>query len=247
MEGAMDQELRQARVDLAAALRLAERFGLSEGICNHFSAALPGRDDRFLLNPFGVHWAQIRARDILLVDQDGKLLDGEGEVELSAFCIHAPVHLRHPRARCIMHTHMPYATTLTAVEDGRLEAVSQNALRFTNDLAYDQDYNGLANDLAEGARMAEVLGDKRILFLANHGVIVIGESIARAFSDLYFLERACQVQVRAMATGQPLRVVSDNLAAATFGGKDGEVERYAQAHFDALKRLLDREDPDYAT
>ncbi len=243
----MDQNLRQARIDLAAALRLAARFGLSEGICNHFSAALPGREDRFLLNPFGVHWAQIRARDLLLVDQDGNLLEGEGEIELSAFCIHGPVHLRHPRARCILHTHMPYATTLTAVEDGRLEAVSQNALRFTNDVAYDQDYNGLANDLAEGARIAETLGDARILFLANHGVIVIGESIARAFNDLYFLERACQVQVLAMATGRPLRVVGDNLAAATFGGKGGEAERYAQAHFDALKRLLDREDPDYAT
>lgn len=242
----MDQELRQARIDLAAALRLAARFGLSEGICNHFSATLPGRDDCFLLNPYGVHWAEIRARDLLLVDQDGALLDGEGEVEVSALCIHGPVHLQNPRARCVLHTHMPYATTLTAIEGGRLEAVSQNALRFTNDVAYDRDYNGLANDFAEGGRIAEALGDKRILFLANHGVIVIGESIARAFNDLYFLERACQVQVLAMSTGRPLKLVGGNLAAATFGGKGGETERYAQAHFDALKRLLDREDSDYA-
>ena len=182
----MNEAIQQARVDLAAALRLAERFGLHEGICNHFSYALPGRDDRFLLNPYGTHWSQVTASGLQLVDGAGQVLDGDGEAEVSAFSIHAPIHQRHRRARAVLHTHMPYATSLTSLEDGRLEPVTQNALRFHGDVAYDDDYNGVAEDTAEGERMAGVLGDNRVLFLAHHGVIVVGETIAQAFDDLYY-------------------------------------------------------------
>ncbi len=241
----MGEEIRQARVDLAAALRLAVRFGLQEGICNHFSYAVPGQDDRFLLSPYGTHWSQLGARDLLLVDGAGRVLEGGGEAETAAFCIHAPIHQRHPRARAVLHCHMPYATALTSIEDGRLEPVTQNALRFHGDVAYDDDYNGVAEDPAEGARMAEALGDKRVLFLANHGVIVVGETMAQAFDDLYYLERACEVQVLAMSTGRPLKRVGDNLAgsfSAAWHAKDG---RYGKAHFAALKRVLDAEEPGY--
>lgn len=238
----MSDEVRQARIDLAAALRLAVRFGLHEGICNHFSYALPGRADRFLLNPYGMHWSQVRASDLQLVDQEGQVLEGGGAAETSAFCIHAPIHLRGQRAACVLHTHMPYATALTAIEDGRLEPVHQNSLRFYGDVAYDDDYHGIAGETAEGERMAAALGDKRVLFLAHHGVVVVGESIAKAFDDLYYLERACQVQVLAMSTGRPLKWVGDNLAATTFSGDHS----YAETHFAALKQLLDAEDPGYA-
>ena len=243
MENGVD---RQARVDLAAALRLAVRFGLNEGIANHFSFALPGREERYLLNPHGVHWSQVRARDILVVDRHGEVLDGEGEAERTAVCIHGQVHLRHPRARCVLHTHMPYATALTAIEDGRLEPVNQNSLMFYGDVAYDEDYGGLADSEEEGARIADALGDKRVLFLANHGVIVVGTTIAGAFNDLYYLERACLVQVLAMSTGRPLKRVGDNLAAKTFDPDRREHEVYGEAHFAALKRVLDAEDPAYA-
>lgn len=195
-----------------------------------------------------MHFSEVRASDLLLVDQEGKVLEGEGELEVSAFTIHSQIHLCHPRAACVLHTHMPYATALTAVEEGRLEPVHQNALRFYGDVAYDDDYNGLSLDVAEGARMAEAMGDKRVLFLANHGVVVAAESIAGAFDDLYFLERACQVQVLAMATGRPLKPVSANLAAhtsASFGRNDGAI--HGVAHFAALKRQLEREDPGYAS
>jgi ribulose-5-phosphate 4-epimerase/fuculose-1-phosphate aldolase len=175
----MNEAIQQARVDLAAALRLAERFGLHEGICNHFSYALPGRDDRFLLNPYGTHWSQVTASGLQLVDGAGQVLEGDGAAEVSAFSIHAPIHQRHPRARAVFHTHMPYATSLTSLEDGRLEPVTQNALRFHGDVAYDDDYNGVAEDTAEGERMAGVLGGNRVLFLAHHGVIVVGETIPR--------------------------------------------------------------------
>ncbi len=242
----MDDEVRQARIDLAAALRLAERFGLHEGICNHFSYAVPGRDDRFLFNPYGTHWSQVTASGLLLVDKDGTVLEGDGQAETSAFCIHAPIHLRHGRANAVLHTHMPYATTLTSLEDGRLEPVTQNALRFHGDVAYDDDYNGVAEDPAEGERMAGVLGDKRVLFLAHHGVVVVGETMAQAFDDLYYLERACEVQVLAMSTGRPVKRIGENMAGSAFEawcGKDGS---YAKAHFEALKAVLDAEAPGYA-
>lgn len=243
----MSDSIQQARVDLAAALRLAARFGLSEGIDNHFTFAVPGTDDRFLLHPYGLHWSEVTASDLLVVDQDGAVMEGEGEVETSAFAIHAPIHRHRPGARCVLHTHMPYSTALTSVEAGRLEPVNQNSLRFHGDVAYDDNYNGLAGEVEEGERLAEVLGDKRVLFMANHGVLVVGETVAGAFDDLYFLERACQVQVLAMSTGQPLKRVSENMAGHTKAGFTRALDtNYGQAHFQALKRILDREDASYA-
>jgi len=242
----MNEAIQQARVDLAAALRLAERFGLHEGICNHFSYALPGQDDRFLLNPYGTHWSQVTASGLQLGDGAGRVLEGEGEAEVSAFSIHAPIHQRSPRARAVLHTHMPYATSLTSLEDGRLEPVTQNALRFHGDVAYDDDYNGVAEDTAEGARMAGVLGGNRVLFLAHHGVIVIGDTIAQAFDDLYYLERACEVQVIAMSTGRPLKRIGDNMAGSVFECWSGNDGSYAKTHFAAMKKVLDAEDPGYA-
>ncbi len=242
----MSEGVQQARVDLAAALRLAVRYGFHEGICNHFSYAVPGQDDRFLLNPYGTHWSQLKARDLLVVDGAGEVLEGDGEAETSAFCIHAPIHQRHPRARAVLHTHMPYATALTSIEDGRLEPVTQNALRFHDDVAYDDDYNGVAEDIAEGERMADAMGDNRVLFLAHHGVIVVGETMAQAFDDLYYLERACEVQVLAMSTGRPLKRIGDNMAGSVFSSWSGKDGSYATAHFAALKKVLDAEDPGYA-
>jgi len=237
----------QARVDLAAALRLADRFGLNEAIDNHFTVMVPGRDDRFLLHPYGLHWSEVRASDLIEVDADGKTVRGAGEAEGTAFCIHSRIHLSHARARCVLHTHMPYATSLTMVQDGRLEPASQTALIFYNDVAYDEGYAGLGDTLEEGQRIADALDGKRVLFLAGHGIVVTGPSVAAAFADLYYLERACRQQVLAMSTGRPLRLITDNVAASTFGGeKQFSLHDHAEIHFAALKRLLDRDDPGYA-
>lgn len=242
----IDREgLAEARRDLAAALRLADRFGLSEGICNHFSFALPGHDDLFLLNPFGRHWAEMRASDILLLDPEGRVVDGTGEPELTALCIHAPVHQRCPEARAILHTHMPYATALTMLEDQRLLPLHQTALRFWNEVAYDETFAGLAHDHGEGERLAALLGSRQVLFMANHGVLVTAPTIALAFDRLYYLERACQQQVNAMQTGRPLRMVGENVAGLT-ADQYRSGEDYSEAHFAALKRILDRDGADYA-
>src|SRR2546421_10048955 len=167
---------RAARVDLAAAFRLAVRLDLHEGVCNHFSVMLPplaNEGSRFLLNAYGLHWSEVTASNLLALDAEGRILAGEGEYEKTAFCIHSRIHVANPQAACVLHTHMPYATALTLLEVGRLEMVEQNALRFYDDIAYDDIYNGLVLDNAEGDRLAQALGSKRVMFLANHGVIVV--------------------------------------------------------------------------
>lgn len=232
----------RARVDLAAALRWAAKLGLGEGICNHFSLALPGTGDRYLINPFGVHWAEMRASQLLVLDRDGTIIEGEGEVETTAFHIHSRLHRARGDAVAVLHTHMPNATALTMVEGGRLAMAHQNALRFCDAIAYDDAYNGLALSQDEGDRLAAALGSSRILFLANHGVISIGADLAQAFDDLYYLERAAELQVLAQSTGRPLRLIADDVARRTAADFTRDRPAYAHAHFEAIKRLLDKED-----
>ena len=242
-------EVGRARVDLAAALRWAERLGLHEGIDNHFSCAVDAESRRFLVNPIGIHWRELRARDLVLADADRTILEGDGAVEDTAFFIHSRLHLRHPRARAVLHTHMPYATALTLLEGGRVEMVSQNALQFAGRIAYLDDYEGLALDSSEGDRMAAAMGDKTVLFLGHHGVMVTGPTIHHAFNDLYFLERACMVQVLAQSTGRPLRPIPDRVVQAFMAAMAANADAVDQPrkHLEALKRILDREAPDYAT
>lgn len=235
----------QARIDLAAAFRWAARMNFHEGVCNHFSLAVPGETDRFLINPHGLHFSEIRASDLCTLDAEGNAHGGYSPPEPTAFYIHSAIHRTNPKAACVLHTHMPYATALCLVQEGRLEMVSQNALRYLDQIAYDDKYNGLVLDFEEGFRIAEVLGDKRVLFLANHGVVVVGPTVADAFDDLYYLERACQHQVLAMSTGRPLKSIDPQVAAMTCEQIEGE-RLNAQLHFQALKRILQRETPDYA-
>ena len=236
---------RAARVDLAAAFRLAVRLDLHEGVCNHFSVMLPD-GQRFLLNQYGLHWSEVTASNLLALDAEGRVLSGEGEYERTAFCIHSRIHVAHPHAACVLHTHMPHATALTLLEGGRLEMVEQNALRFHDDIAYDDTYNGLVVDHAEGDRLARVLGRKRVLFLANHGVIVVGPTVAEAFDALYYLERACRLQVLARSMGAKLRAVRAEVVRETYRLILADTPKYAGAHFGALKRILDREEPGYS-
>lgn len=236
---------RAARVDLAAAFRLAVRLDLHEGVCNHFSFMLPDGQG-FLLNRYGLHWSEVTASNLLALNAKGEVLEGEGEYEKTAFYIHSRIHLAHPRAACVLHTHMPYATALTLLEGGRLEMAEQNALRFHDDIAYDDVYNGLVVDDAEGDRLAGALGAKRVMFLASHGVIVVGESVADAFDSLYYLERACRLQVLARSMGGKLRAVRPEVVRSAYRMMREDAAKYANAHFGALKRILDREEPGYS-
>lgn len=246
--GDVDRDaLRRARVDLAACFRMAARLGLEEGICNHFSALVPGRDDLFLVNPYGLAFAEVTASSLLVCDFDGQVLDGEGRPEATAFFIHARLHKRVPRARAAFHTHMPNATALSMIEGQPLAWAGQTALKFYGRTAVDEAYNGLALDEAEGDRIAATLGDSDVVFLRNHGVMVTGPTIAEAWDDLYYLERAAEVQVKAMSTGRPLRSVDPDVARRVAAQmREGDPDS-ARLHLESIKRRLLRDDPAFAT
>lgn len=246
----MTEAERLARIDLAAAHRMAVMHGLNEGICNHFTLNVPGRPGLFLAIPYGLHWAEVKASDFLVCDYDGKVVDGDGEIELTAWCIHAPLHRLKADAACLLHTHMPFATTLTMLQDQRLEPIGQMSAMLQPSICYDDDYTGLAHEPAEGERLASKMAPgKTILFMAQHGVMVAGRTIAEAYDRLYYLERACQTQVYAYMTGQPRKRVRQDVIQllkeqVTFGLEQGGVvpngPNPAQRHFDALKRVLVR-------
>lgn len=229
--------VRRLREDLALALRAAAHHGLSEGVCNHFSVSLPGEQEQFLINPRGLHWSEVGPQDIVLIDVQGNVLAGRHRVEPTALFIHGAVH-RITGHAVVLHCHMPYATALTLTTDRALDpTLSQNAMRYMNRIAIDADYNGLALDTTEGERIAHAMAGKDVAFLGNHGVVVGGGTIAHAYDDLYYLERACLHQVIAQSTGRPLAPVNEALAAQVAAQIQGEREQ-SDLFFEALRRLL---------
>jgi ribulose-5-phosphate 4-epimerase/fuculose-1-phosphate aldolase len=223
--------------DLALALRAAAHHGLSEGVCNHFSVALPGASRRFLINPRGLHWSEVGPKDIVLVDEDGQVLQGRHRVEPTAMFIHAAAH-RITGHAVVLHTHMPFATALTMTVDRALDTcASQGAMRFHGRIGIDAGYNGLALDRAEGERIAHAMQGKDVGFLGNHGVVVCGATVAHAYDDLYYLERVCMHQVLAMSTGRPLARVDEKLSARVARQIQGEREQ-SDLFFEALRRML---------
>ncbi len=231
------EAVHRLRDDLALALRAAAYHGLAEGVCNHFSVELPDRSGRFLLNPRGLLWSEVRADDIVMVDGDGRALAGRHAVEPTAMFIHAAIHRLCAKA-CVLHTHMPYATALTLTADRGLDtALSQNAMRFHGRVAVDAHYNGLALDASEGERIARAMARADVAFLGNHGVVMCGERMAHAYDDLYFLERACMVQVLAQSTGRPLVPVDASIAERVRDQTLGE-RLQSELFFEALRRTL---------
>ena len=229
--------VRRLREDLALALRAAAHHRLEEGVCNHFSVLLPGAQDRYLINPRGLHWSEIGPDDIVLIDVRGNVLAGRHRVEPTALFIHGAIH-RITGHAVVLHCHMPYATALTLTAERALDpTLSQNAMRYMNRIAIDATYNGLALDDAEGERIARAMVGKDVAFLANHGVVVAGQTIAHAYDDLYYLERAALHQVIAQSTGRPLVAVDPAMAAHVAAQIQGEREQ-SDLFFEALRRLL---------
>jgi ribulose-5-phosphate 4-epimerase/fuculose-1-phosphate aldolase len=240
--------VRQAKVHLAAAHRLAVLHQLEEGIDNHFTVTVPGHDDRYLILPFGLHWSEARASDMIVFDESGSTLEGNGVVELSAQCIHAPIH-RICASRVVMHTHQTWALALNMLKDNRLAPASQTAAFFHGHVAYDDNYTGTADHVDEGVRLARLVGDNHVLFMKNHGVLVTGDTVAQAYRRLYKLERVCRAQVLAMSTGMPLETLSDDIVAQV--QQPAPNDRHSSAErerlfFEAMMRILDRETPGYA-
>jgi ribulose-5-phosphate 4-epimerase/fuculose-1-phosphate aldolase len=240
----------QARIDLAAAHRLAVMHGFNEGIFNHFTLRVPGTDDRYYQIPFGTHWSEVSASTFMEVGYDGTLLAGEGHIEQSCYAIHAPIHRLSERAAAVFHTHMPFASALSRLEDPRILPIGQTEVGTMIHTAYDSTYTGPAFDPAEGERLAGILGDKTVLMMANHGVATVGRTVAEAYDRLYYVERVAQVQLYAMWTNRPLKFLPEAVVAETVAAFKGAAPKYgdksnAEWHFAALKRILDKREPDY--
>ena len=239
----------QPRIDLAAALRLAVFHNLEEGIDNHFTVTVPGYEDRFLTLPFGLHWSEARASDLIVFDELGQTLEGTGFVELSAHCIHTPIH-QTTGVRVVMHTHQTWALALNMLEDNRLMPASQTAVSFCDRIAYDDDYAGAAVTPVEGERLAKLIGTYDVVFLKNHGVLVVGDTVAQTYKRLYRLARACRTQVLAMATQRELSLIPKDVIKQVkspvlhdrFSSADRD-----RLYLDAMMRVLDRELPGYAS
>ncbi len=243
-----NDEIWRARVHLAAANRLAVYDDLEEGIDNHFTMRVPGQDDRYLVLPFGRHWSEAKASDLIVFNEAGEVLEGSGSLELSALNIHAPLH-RITGAPVVLHTHQTWALALNMLEDNRLLSGSQTAAFLTRNIAYDDGYTGLADSLSEGARLASVLGDKHIMFMKNHGVLAVGDNVGQAYRRLYKLERVCRAQLLAMSSGRPLAVLDDAMVKRVVTPNPRNSHSMAEReelYFAAMMRVLDREMPGYA-
>ena len=239
--------LAEARIHLAAAYRLAVLHELEEGIDNHLTMRVPLQEGRYLILPFGLHWSEASASNLVIYDDSGVTVEGTGTVERSAHCIHTPIH-RLAGAAVVLHTHQTWVLALNSLQDNRLLPTTQTAAFFDGQVAYDDTYTGVAASLEEGERLARVMGDKPIVFMKNHGVLVTGDSVAQAYRRLYKLERVCRNQVLALSTGRPLEVLAEEIVTRvrTPNAEDthsrGERERL---YFEAMMRVLDRELPGY--
>ena len=209
----------QARTDLAAAFRWAARLDWHESIANHFSVAISEDRCSFLMNPNVRHSGASAPANCCCWTRVTILRSKAADApDPTAWHLHAQLHLRLPQARCILHTHMPYATALCCIKDFEWLMLDQNACRFHGRIAYDRHYNGMALNASEGARVAGLLAaDKSVLMMGNHGVLVAGASVAEAFDDLYYLERAAKVQILALSTGRAPALIPEDVAARTCG------------------------------
>ena len=237
----MNQIELKARQDLAAAYRLADYFGFSEGIDNHLSLSLPGHEDRYLLIPYGLHWSEVTASSLLVVDGEGNKISGEGYAEPTAFLIHGAVHEANKKNSCVMHTHMESALAITMIEKGRLLMADQNACRFYNNITYLDDYEGLVLDKHTAKPIGKSMVESDILFLANHGIIVTGKNVYEAWESLYYLERACRAQILAMSLGKKIKSINAQIAKKVSDQIKEEAtgeSANSYRHFEALKRLL---------
>jgi ribulose-5-phosphate 4-epimerase/fuculose-1-phosphate aldolase len=242
----MSADERNLRIDLAAAFRLAVRNDWHEGVANHFSAAVSADGRSFIMNPRWMHFSRIRASDLMLFDaDDDSTMQSEFAPDPSAWAIHSAIHRRLPNARVALHLHPPYATALTGLADPSIKPIDQVTARFFNRIAIDTAFGGIASGTSEGERIAAAIGNHSAILMGNHGVTTCAPTVAEAYDAMYHLERAARTLMLAYASGQPLSIMPDALAEQT--ARDWDDYKGAQfAHFDEMKRMLDREQPDYA-
>ena len=235
------------RKDLAAAFRWTARLNMHEAVANHFSLAINADGSEFLINPNQMHFSKIKASDLLVIDaNDPETLEGPNAPDITAWGLHSAIHRHCPHARCAMHVHPMFSTVLASLADSRLLPIDQNTATFFNRYVIDDSYGGLALE-EEGERCAQLLQDpkKTVMIMGNHGIMVIGKSVAETFNRMYYFERAAETYIRALQTGKKLRILSDTIAEKTAS----EVDQYPEQsdrHLAELKEILDSEHSDYS-
>lgn len=238
----------EERVDLAASFRWTARLNLHEAVANHFSLSVNEDGTQFLMNPNQMHFSRIRASDLLALDANNPAtLDAPDAPDPTAWGLHGAIHRHCPHARCAMHVHSIFATVLASLADSTLPPIDQNTAIFYNRVVIDETYGGLAFE-EEGERCAALFADpaKKVMVMGNHGIMVVGETVAETFNRMYYFERATETYIRALQTGQKLRVLSDEIAEKTAS----EIEEYpgqAERHLAELKAILDEEGSNYAS
>ncbi|MGX9356305.1 class II aldolase and adducin N-terminal domain-containing protein [Roseobacteraceae bacterium S113] len=238
----------QERVDLAAAFRWTERLNLHEAVSNHFSLSVNDDGTKFLMNPNQIHFSRVTASELLVIDaNDPETLTGPNAPDPTAWGLHGSIHRRVPHARCAMHIHSIHTTVLACLKDKILPPLDQNAAMFYDRQVVDDAYGGLAFE-EEGERCAALFADPRkfVMVMGNHGIMVIGNTVAETFNRMYYFDRACEVYIRALQTGQPLDILPDEIAAKTAD----ELENYSEQdvrHLGEIKKILDAEGSDYAS
>ena len=238
-------EITELQKDLAAAFRWTAKLNMHEGIANHFSVCLPDSED-FYVNGSGMHFSSIKASDLVLVEQNKieEIKRNTDLVDPTAINIHGAIHKKIPHARCILHIHSKYATALSVLKNPTLPPIDQNTMRFYNRVAVYDDFGGLGFE-EESNKMAAAIGNNRSMLLANHGILTVGETVAQAFDELYYFEKACETYITALSTNKELNVVESKVAEKTAQEWENYPVNMGEQHLKAIRMILDKEDSSY--
>ncbi len=232
----------ELRLQLAAAYRLMDKFKMTDLIYTHLSVRVPGPEHHFLINPFGMMFHEITASSLVKIDLEGNIVgDSESSVNPAGFVIHSAIHAAREDLRCVFHTHTRYGMAVSALECGLLP-ISQFAMQFYNRVAY-HDYEGVALDLDERERLVKDLDDKKVMILRNHGLLTAGRTIPEAFILMYYLDRACEVQITAQSSGANLVIPPKSVCERAALQQD--IENLGQLEWPALIRMLEHQAPSY--
>jgi ribulose-5-phosphate 4-epimerase/fuculose-1-phosphate aldolase len=238
-------EITELQKDLAATFRWTARLNMHEGVANHFSACVPGSSN-FYVNKAGIHFSQIKASDLILVTKENieSLRNKPEIVDPTALNIHGTIHEKVPHAKCIFHVHSKYSTALSTLKDPSLKPIDQNTMIFYNRVSILRDFGGLGFE-EESLKMANALGNKQHMLLANHGIITTGETVADGFNSLYYFEKAAETYLTALSTNKELNIVSHEIAEKTAQETADYPIDLARLFLNQIRLILDKEEPDY--
>ena len=239
-------EITDLQKDLAATFRWAARLNMNEAVANHFSACIPGSTTDFYVNKSGIHFSQMRASDLILVNKDNidELKKKPEVVDSTAINIHGTIHNKVPHARCIFHVHSKYATALSTLKNPTLPPIDQNTMRFYNRVSIYNEYGGMGFE-EESHKMAIALGNKKHMLMVNHGIMTTGETISDGFDALYYFEKSAETYLTALSTNKELNIASHEIAEKTAQEWSSYPSDLARAHLDQIRLILDKEEPDY--